>query len=153
MRKAEAQRKQRLEESTVDVNIPDHDPVELQERAATERKRKEVQEILDGPSRKQHQQKQAHYNEYVDKLAAVGTALQEYKTCLNGLVHTYGSDYLQDLREGPYNVVGPNWAARDFDRVNGWKDDLIKIAELLTTQRGQTRVNFDDPNLIEVNSQ
>lgn len=133
--------------ATVNVSTIGRTPEELE----TKRRHDEVQAIYDAMDAEEQAKFQRDYNSYAEAFTKADAALRRYRSELHNLIMLNGTDYLDQLRDYKSPLTGFNAVENDVEIVSQqWLTELQAICELLTTRRESAKVNFEDPDLVDV---
>jgi hypothetical protein len=132
---------------TVDVSTIGRTPEELERK----RKADEVQAVWDEKDAETAAKIKGDYQALAEAFTKADAALKTYRSTLKNLITLNGSAYINQLRQYQSPISGFNAIEHDIEIISTqWREHLVVIAEQLTTEQGPSTINFDDPNLVEV---
>ena len=132
---------------TIDVSSIGRTPEELERK----RKADEVQAVWDEKDAETAAKIKGDYQALAEAFTKADAALKTYRSTLKNLITLNGSAYINQLRQYQSPISGFNAIENDIEIISTqWRGHLVVIAEQLTTEQGPSTINFDDPNLVEV---
>ena len=133
--------------ATVDVSTIGRTPEELEGR----RRAKVVQDIFDAKDAEEDAKLELDYTNLAKAFTAADAAIRTYRSTLQNIITLNGSDYVDRLREYRSPMTGFNAIENDIQTVQtDWLTQLQAICKLLTERQSASEINFDDPNLVDV---
>ena len=133
---------------TVDVSNIGPTPEQLEGMRSAE----EVDDVLDAIDKPVAEAMKRDYQRYAEAFTKADAALRRYRSELHNIINLKGTDYLDQLRayESSADWIQRGRERREHGQPGMGGPELQAICELLTTRRGPTEFNFNDPDLVDV---